>query len=89
MPKEGDTQPVVLRVQFYTVQGGSEFSEFTTAKWIFDVEVERDFFTLRECKSYARLSPVSTSRAYENIILKNDVKIFRTVFKSVFLLSKH
>jgi len=44
-----------------------EFSEVSSAKWIFDVEIEKlraeSFLTCREDKNNAWLSPVSTYRA--------------------------
>jgi hypothetical protein len=66
------------------VQGGSEFSEGATAKWIFDVEIEElgaeVLFTRGEDKNHAWLSPVSTNREFKSNVLQLHFHFFRIDF---------
>jgi hypothetical protein len=54
------------------VQGWSEFSEGTSAKWIFDIEIEKlrakIFFTCREDQNYAWCRWKITYSAFETKI---------------------
>jgi hypothetical protein len=66
------------------LHGGSAFSEFATAKWIFDVEIEilsaEFFLTSREEENHACLSAVSTDRSFKNNILRTVFKFSELIF---------
>ena len=56
------------------LQGGFEFSKGSSAKWIFDVEIEKlragIYFTWREDQNHAWCRLETTNRAFETNILK-------------------